>query len=815
MYLITVVNSTGEYTLFNIFDDDLKVVNPTLSLELNKSGTLTFQISSTHPNMEQILPLASEIYVYDNNNVYWIGRPLSIENEFDLMATVTCEGILGYLLDTQVPPFDFTGSNSINGTDCVKKFLQRLVNSHNAKLSSNWVDSRKKFTVGTVNIIDSNANLARSSEDYHSTLETINEKLLNSSYGGYIRVRVVGNTRYIDYIDGFEAATQPITFGENLLDLTTHVQTDTLYTVVIPQGAEIESTGKRVNLLNYSPTTSVSNKIKEYTHGGAKYNTGASNSFANAGVIYDAQGVSKHGRVFVELTLDDVTTQEQLALKAAKYIGEVSVLGEMLELSAVDLSTIDVDYHRFNLGENVNVVSLPHDIQAEYQITKMNIDLYNPANSSMTLGGELRTFTFENTKQVVEFNNTMFEEITSAVQNATSLLSGGKGGYLIIRQNEDTGQPEEILIMNQATEVSATNCVRINRNGIGFGKKSSGQTAEAWVYRNAWTIDGNLVADFITSGTLNANRIKAGVLSDTAGNTSLNMSTGALTIKKGSINLGSGKFTVNDSGAMKAVSGTIAGFSLSNNTFQKKYKVGSRNFELNIRSVSGYNADVISIIGPSSKSAFAIYGDGGLLCSPIKSNGNWGNMIFEISESQGYIGHNNGAGFTVDSSGLNLFGGDKRVDINSTNINSGVIPQTTSHSGNLWLNATGRWYYANEGSSSRKIKTDIKEVEKEELMPERLYDVDVIQYKYKDDFLSEDDDNRGKDLVGFIVEDLNEVYPAAVQKETEDSKTWTWSPYRIIPPMLKLIQDQKKQIDSLEERLEKLEEIIAGGKNNG
>ena len=799
MYLITVVNSTGEYTLFNTFDDDLKVVNPTLSLELNKSGTLTFQISSAHPNKEQILPLASEIYVYDNNNVYWIGRPLAIENEFDLMATVTCEGILGYLLDTQVPPFDFTGSNSITGTDCVKKFLQRLVNSHNAKLSSNWVDSRKKFTVGTVNIIDSNANLARSSEDYNSTLETINEKLLNSSYGGYIRVRVVGSTRYIDYIDGFNAATQPITFGENLLDLTTHVQTDTLYTVVIPQGAEVESTGKRVNLLNYSPSTSVANKIKEYTHGGAKYNTGASNSFASAGVIYDAQGVSKHGRVFVELTLDDITTQEQLALKAAKYIGEISVLGETLELSAVDLSSIDVDYRRFNLGENVNVISLPHDIQAEYQITQMNIDLYNPANSSMTLGGELRTFTFENTKQVVDFNNTMFEEITSAVQNATSLLSGGKGGYLIIRRNEDTGHPEEILIMNAATEVSATNCVRINRNGIGFGKKSSGQTAEEWVYRNAWTIDGNLVADFITSGTLNARLLKTGTIQDQQGNTSINLSNGTLSMKKGDINLGNGKFSVNDSGYLKATNGKIGGFTIIDTRFYTEYKIGRFNAEFVVNAPDSYRDDALWV-SMGRNSAFSIGANGSFYCSPLTSAGTFGNVLVNFGTTGAYM--------------RNTYSGGQ-VRVNNEGLMFVTGRQTTANSGNLYISSDGLVWNANEGSSSRKIKKDIKEVEKEELMPDRLYDADVIQYKYKDDFLSEDDDNRGKDLVGFIVEDLDEVYPAAVQKETEDSKTWTWSPYRIIPPMLKLIQDQKKQIDSLEERLEKLEGIIAGGKNNG
>ena len=32
------------------------------------------------------------------------------------------------------------------------------------------------------------------------------------------------------------------------------------------------------------------------------------------------------------------------------------------------------------------------------------------------------------------------------------------------------------------------------------------------MYRNAWTIDGNLIADFITSGTMYADRIKGGTL---------------------------------------------------------------------------------------------------------------------------------------------------------------------------------------------------------------------------------------------------------------------------------------------------------------
>ena len=165
MYSITVQNQTGEYVLHNSYDEVLKLNQPVLSLELNKSGTLTFGINPDHPNRAQILPMASEIYVYDDDQIYWIGRPISIEGNFDLMAEVTCEGILGYLLDTQIPPFDFTGSNSIRGTNCIRVFLQRLIERHNLSVGSFGWNARKRFTVGTVTVTDSNNNLARSSED--------------------------------------------------------------------------------------------------------------------------------------------------------------------------------------------------------------------------------------------------------------------------------------------------------------------------------------------------------------------------------------------------------------------------------------------------------------------------------------------------------------------------------------------------------------------------------------------------------------------------------------------------------------------------
>lgn len=133
--------------------------------------------------------------------------------------------------------------------------------------------------------------------------------------------------------------------------------------------------------------------------------------------------------------------------------------------------------------------------------------------------------------------------------------------------------------------------------------------------------------------------------------------------------------------------------------------------------------------------------------------------------------------------------------------------QTSAHTGNLYLTTAGICYYANEASSSRKIKRDIEPIKDEIIDPVKLYDAEVVQFRYKDEHLDADDPNKGVLLPGFIVEDLEKIYPAAVQKDEEDpdeSKHWTWSPYKLIPPMLKLIQDQKQEINGLRAELDAL-----------
>lgn len=111
--------------------------------------------------------------------------------------------------------------------------------------------------------------------------------------------------------------------------------------------------------------------------------------------------------------------------------------------------------------------------------------------------------------------------IQSTINKATELITGGFGGYIKYKYLQD-GTPSEILIMDTADEAAATNIIRLNQNGIGFST-DGGST-----YDNAWTIDGHLNADFMDTGTLTANIIRAGIIQDALQANYWNLDTGEL-----------------------------------------------------------------------------------------------------------------------------------------------------------------------------------------------------------------------------------------------------------------------------------------------
>ncbi len=130
---------------------------------------------------------------------------------------------------------------------------------------------------------------------------------------------------------------------------------------------------------------------------------------------------------------------------------------------------------------------------------------------------------------------------------------------------------------------------------------------------------------------------------------------------------------------------------------------------------------------------------------------------------------------------------------------------------NLYITSNG-WIRRTTNTSSQRYKKDIKKLEDIELNPENLYELEVKQFKYKKDYQPNEQDARyDKQLIGFIAEDVEKVFPIAVDYEIDkdgNKVVENWNERYIIPAMLKLIQDQKKKIDELEQRVASLESEV-------
>lgn len=108
-------------------------------------------------------------------------------------------------------------------------------------------------------------------------------------------------------------------------------------------------------------------------------------------------------------------------------------------------------------------------------------------------------------------------------------------------------------------------------------------------------------------------------------------------------------------------------------------------------------------------------------------------------------------------------------------------------------------------ASSRRYKDPCGFTSQDEA--EKLLSLPVIRFKYKDGYLMKGDQMEGKEMPGFYAEDVAEILPEAVIYD-EEGRPEDWNHRILIPAMLKLIQSQHDKIQSLEERISKLEKLL-------
>jgi len=233
---------------------------------------------------------------------------------------------------------------------------------------------------------------------------------------------------------------------------------------------------------------------------------------------------------------DEVINEISLRAKVQTYL-ENNPLGTETPTIKVSFEPLWKQAEYSALLERVSLcdrVTIKHSILGVTATAKVITTVYDSLAEkykSMTLGSAKSTLlnTISESKDAINSAtnkvNRLPSLMTNAIDNASKLITGQSGGYVVLNGDEN-GKPYELLVMDAPDIDKAINIWRWNVGGLGFSKKGYNGP-----YETAITADGAIVADFITSGTLLANIIKAGIISSKDGSSYWNIDTGEILIK--------------------------------------------------------------------------------------------------------------------------------------------------------------------------------------------------------------------------------------------------------------------------------------------
>lgn len=295
-----------------------------------------------------------------------------------------------------------------------------------------------------------------------------------------------------------------IRYGKNLIDFDQEKNCEEVFTGVLPYWADEEGDQVRTNIINVA-------------------------------------GQYDYRRILVlDLSADfeQKPTKAQLRARAQTYIStnnigvpKVNITLDWVQTSAledrVDLcDTVLVEFERIGVSAKAKCISTTWDVLKDRY---SRIEFGEPKT---TITDTIAGMQDEEKKQETSVSNAMLR----AIGAATALITGNEGGYFIVNDSNGDGFPDETLWMDTNDIETATRVWRFNQAGLGFSP--SGYDGP---YGLAITMNGEIVANFITTGELSADRINGGTITGVA------------------INNGSGTFSVDENGNVTAASVAITG----------------------------------------------------------------------------------------------------------------------------------------------------------------------------------------------------------------------------------------------------------------
>lgn len=414
-----------DHLLFDPTVEELVILDPQLDLQDNKSGGFDFTIPPTHPLYNAIEKHKSQITVTQDGRVLFKGRVLDDEADFNNFNSVMCEGALSYFNDSVVRPYLHQGS--------VDDYVIFLITQHNSQMGDY---ENKKFKVGNITVKDPNDYIHRSSRIYPSTWKELEDKLLDT-LGGHLVLRYENDGTYIDYLaDSDYISSQKIEFGENLLDIKRFTKGEDIATAIIPLGATISGEGEEERKLTIESV----NNGKDYLH--------------------DETAVQLYGGyIFKTVEYQDVTLPQNLIQRGRAELAQAVRLGLTIELTAFDMSLLDINVDDFKVFDYVEVRSEPHDLSALFLVSKMTIHLTDPSRNKLTVGKNFNYLTTEQNatdKSVSQLKSSVIENVSlnREIINDVSAINERTDNYWQTN-NVDGGTPN-MLAGHKSNEIPSS-----------------------------------------------------------------------------------------------------------------------------------------------------------------------------------------------------------------------------------------------------------------------------------------------------------------------------------------------------------------------
>ena len=297
-----------------------------LTQAINTADSFSFTLPATHPYRD--IPQARQgiVRVDINGTTVFVGDVLEIKTAFDNSRTFECQGCLAWLNDVC--------HTKIYTPATVADSFKRRMKIYN----DNCAASRKMIEGRCTNKPAQTAQFF--TDDEFITIFEYFSRLI-AAKGGILLPRYEGGNIFLDYLDSTSRVSdQQIIFGSNLLNLDDFILMESTATAIYPTG-------------------------KPYIINNAMYN--------------------RYGMIATAAKFDTEDAAE-LYRQAKLTLSSLAVLNRSIKLTAFDLSLANSTVDSIEVGDSVQVISAPHELDTTMICTAKTTDLIDPANCAITLG---------------------------------------------------------------------------------------------------------------------------------------------------------------------------------------------------------------------------------------------------------------------------------------------------------------------------------------------------------------------------------------------------------------------------------------------